>query len=404
MNGSSIENTVLSGFEGPEKRLEIDFYPLSSSLEADQGLRRISKQRWQELCTLAKCSILVHTPNEFFDSFVLSESSLFVYPHKVIIKTCGTTTLLNAIPKLLEYASELSLAVQLVIYSRKNFLFPNEQLHPHHNWQAEVDLLNEYFDGSAYILGPLASEHWNVYVADYSPSDLETGDELIPVMENADLLAGDHRSASEASASFSKKILTPFSDDFCTLEVMMHHLAPDVAKTFYRTEDMEDSEKYPGMAELLPGCVSDEFRFNPCGYSMNGWADRRYSTVHVTPEEHCSYASFETNLTSRHYLPGHSGFSRLMNQVLSLFKPGNATVALFLKQQQSLSLVDSFVSLRGDTYGIPGYVLKRQTVTEMEGGHHVVMCYYESLEVANRPKPAKQPKMVPFVSGCPRLA
>jgi S-adenosylmethionine decarboxylase len=105
----------------------------------------------------AKCTIISNTSNKYFDSFVLSESSLFVYPYKIMLKTCGTTTLLKCIPKLMEFATSLDLSVEFVMFSRKNFLFPCAQAFPHSDWNAEVEYLNKIFDGTAYLLGPLTT-------------------------------------------------------------------------------------------------------------------------------------------------------------------------------------------------------------------------------------------------------
>lgn len=55
---------------------------------------------------------------------MLSESSLFVYSHKIIAKTCGTTTLLRMLPPLLERVAAKKMEVEWVAYSRKDFLFP----------------------------------------------------------------------------------------------------------------------------------------------------------------------------------------------------------------------------------------------------------------------------------------
>jgi hypothetical protein len=62
------------------------------------------------------------------DAYVLSESSLFVYPTKWVLKTCGTTKLLRAVPRLLEMAAELSMAPRRIKYSRASFLFPEQQV------------------------------------------------------------------------------------------------------------------------------------------------------------------------------------------------------------------------------------------------------------------------------------
>lgn len=83
-----------------------------------------------------------------------SESSMFVWPHKLILKTCGTTTLLLGIPTLLRIASETCgfKGVWRCFYSRKTFMFPDRQRGPHKDWNAEMAFLDKLF-GTLRCLG-----------------------------------------------------------------------------------------------------------------------------------------------------------------------------------------------------------------------------------------------------------
>jgi len=335
-----IEGVTVSAFEGPEKRLEVDF---KINPSRPLGLRIYSKEQWQELLNYANCTIISSLCNEYCDSYVLSESSLFVFPAKMILKTCGTTTLLRTIPKLLEYARGCQMSIEYVMYSRKNFLMPEKQIAPHTSWNDEVEYLDEYFDGQSYLMGPITKDHWYLYVADYSdPCD-----------------------------AASKEV---------TLEIMMHKLDPAAAAQFYRKEGTGDKDKFPGIAELLPESETDEFNFTPCGYSMNGLLKQAYSTIHVTPEPHCSYASFETNASSACY-------NALISQVLAIFKPGTFSISFFTEKGSSAITSIPF------TVEMEGYVVKHKTVSELEGNCDVVLVNYESVEYASRPKLPKKIKM-----------
>ena len=112
-------------FEGPEKTMEVVFKPTSGP---DDGLRSLSREQLDFLCTQAKCTILSSISNSYIDAYVLSESSLFIYKSRFIMKTCGTTTLLRCLSSLLEFADALGMELTWVGYSRKNLLFPSAQV------------------------------------------------------------------------------------------------------------------------------------------------------------------------------------------------------------------------------------------------------------------------------------
>ena len=113
-------------FEGPEKTLEVQFTPTTPTT---LGLRSLSRKILDKICLRARCTIISKVSNAYLDAYVLSESSLFIYPFMLVLKTCGTTTLLRCVKTLLQFACnpktcEGNLVVEWVGYSRKNFSFP----------------------------------------------------------------------------------------------------------------------------------------------------------------------------------------------------------------------------------------------------------------------------------------
>ncbi len=103
-----------------------------------------------------------------------------------------------------------------------------------------------------------------------------------------------------------------------------------VAKLFLKDETRfptsRDVSAASGISSLLPGSSIQEYVFDPCGYSMNGLLQEAYWTIHITPESHCSYASFETNVRLNNYGP-------LVKAVLDIFRPKRYTMTLFADEQ-----------------------------------------------------------------------
>ncbi|KAK9855777.1 hypothetical protein WJX84_010316, partial [Apatococcus fuscideae] len=141
-------------FEGSEKRLELDWAALGRPVlpVPARGLRALTRQQIATLLEATGCCIVSSRSCVTFDAYVLSESSLFLYETKFVIKTCGTTKTLALVPQLLRFAADLGLAPTRCKYSRATFLFPAAQPAPYNAWEGEVELLNQLF-------GHLGSSH-----------------------------------------------------------------------------------------------------------------------------------------------------------------------------------------------------------------------------------------------------
>jgi len=338
------DDYVAGTFEGPEKTMEVQFRKGSGRVPG--GLRSLSRAKLDAICKAARCTIMSQMSNNYCDAYVLSESSLFVYSSKLIMKTCGTTTLLRCIGAILSYADEMGMELTWLGYSRKNLFFPTAQQWPHSSFGDETKYLDTHpklqnrLKGVGYILGPLTGDHWFVYVANHepnvedpvalpSPAPLEVRNrspsEPIPCIRGSSaLLPSPVISAALGVVPLSISTYVPKNNDR-TINLMMFDMAPEVAAQFYLANTPgggKEMTSISGISSLCPGATIDETHFAPCGYSMNGIAHDAYYTIHVTPEPECSYVSFETNaiLTS---------YSALVRNVLRVFKPRRFLLTIF---------------------------------------------------------------------------
>jgi S-adenosylmethionine decarboxylase len=420
------------------------------------------------------CKVLSVLKSDQVDAYLLSESSMFVFPHKLILKTCGTTTLLQGLHSLLRIAASVAgfpfhncmsisddrvaATPYRVFYSRKNFLHPEKQPAPHRSWQQEVKFLDDTFEGgSAYMVGKMNGDHWYLYMLTHAddispPRTPETAKP--PSTQSFRIPAG-------LASSFSGAVES--NDE--TLEILMTDLDPENAKQFYldavsavasskllpeaqearqaaveslgdlsastatigttATVDSSVEEVFDNASEKngnargadtplseptdqvavtteghalgtvisdkcglsdvypkskYPDASIDAYMFDPCGFSANGVIPApqqpgdtnvkatHYFTVHVTPEPHCSYASFETNVPG-----GQAGrqTSEVIEHVVGIFKPGHFSVTLFEGKAQSNTKVT-----RKSIDKIAGYRRIDRIVHDFDD-YELVFRYYE---------------------------
>ncbi|KAE8602691.1 hypothetical protein XENTR_v10014085 [Xenopus tropicalis] len=288
-----MEESAAHFFEGTEKLLEVWFSQQDES-KGSGDLRDIPRFEWDKLLENVHCLIISVTKTDKQEAYVLSESSMFVSKRRFILKTCGTTLLLQALVPLLELAREYCGfdGIQNFFYSRKNFMKPDHQEYPHRNFQEEVEFLNQIFpNGAAYCMGRINSDCWYLYTLDIPDGY---------VINQPDQ----------------------------TLEILMSELDPEVMDQFYMKEGVtaNDVTRVSGIRDLITGSVIDATMFSPCGYSMNGMkSDGTYWTIHITPEPEFSYVSFETNVSLTTY-------DDLISKVVDVFKPRKFVTTLFVNQ------------------------------------------------------------------------
>ncbi|KAG8733817.1 spermidine resistance protein [Ceratobasidium sp. 428] len=346
------ESLNVSPFEGPEKLLEIWFAESAEAVETERdgrkGLRVVPRAVWEEMLDIVKCKVLSVIEGREMDAYLLSESSFFVSPHRLILKTCGTTLNLYGLPRILDIAAEHCNmhTVHRCFYSRKSFMFPERQLGPHRDWTAEVGYLDDLFkgrpglglgDGAGYTVGKVNGDHWLLYVI--GPEDE----------------GSDGGSEKEETVAPSTSLCPP---DY-TVEILMSKLGAPARRPFFYTEDevADITHTTPhergaatanqiGISGILPkdATTLDSFAFEPCGYSANALvhhgAGEGYYTIHVTPEEGWSYASFECNVPLQSGLhsdaPRDDGMPTLLEviqRVTAIFQPGHLSVTLFVSSE-----------------------------------------------------------------------
>jgi S-adenosylmethionine decarboxylase len=310
-------------FEGTEKKLEVLVSDETSSLRAR------GRAFWDRVVARSQAVILSHLQNEHCDAYLLSESSLFVYDHRLIMITCGRTTLIDAALVILDHVGDGDLLS--LIYERKNENFPG--LQPS-TFAEDVRRLQERVEGTALVFGEKDSHHVSLFHLD--------------------------------------RDCRPDADDV-TLEVLMYGLDPGSARKFRGAA--REIRRNTGIDRVLEGFVIDDHAFDPAGYSLNALRGPDYFTVHVTPEEAGSYASFETNVA----------FSRPQDardaawRAVSIFRPSRFDVMLFQDRIDFAGLDASYTMLGGE-------------FRRLGCGYHVHFCHFsrqgltasESLERGDR--------------------
>ena len=271
-------------FEGTEKKLQIIFAP------EIQSLRALGNAFWEKVVKAANADILSSVSNERCDAYLLSESSLFVWDDRFILITCGQTTLVNSAILIVEHFGEHD--IRVVNYQRQNEF---RSMLQQSNFQQDVDVLRYYLEGKAIQIGELDEHHHYLFTSAIAPADC---------------------------------------DSIQNYQLKMYNITGNIVEHLMRNDltamKIRDSLR---ISSLFKNFIIDDYVFTPFGYSINGIKDDEYFTIHITPQDESSYASFETNI---HLSEVSEGITEIL---LDIFKPVSWDIISFNKNNQSTDQV-----------------------------------------------------------------
>jgi S-adenosylmethionine decarboxylase len=250
-------------------------------------------------------------------------------------------------------------SVYRCFYSRKAFMFPERQQGPHRDWRAEVEYLDQIFpNGAAYTVGKVNGDHWLLYIT--TPGENSSVSSTAPNSPVTPPVPLNESHEEEEAVELADDIKQDY-----TIEILMTQLSAPARAQFDHASSLEIVQSDPskhaldlsssiGLADLFPQPMTslDAYSFFPCGYSSNAllrWSEdagkdltrsgEGYYTIHVTPEEGYSYASFECNVPlpttpspQRSKIPD---LKTLIRRIVNIFQPGRLTLTLFISSEDN---------------------------------------------------------------------
>lgn len=266
-------------FEGSEKKLEMITHPQS------QSFRGYPFSFFKSLLKKSNTKIIDQFSNSYCTSYILSESSLFVWDHRLILITCGKTTLADSVLYLINHTNKKD--IQALFFQRKNEFFPLDQKS---NFFNDIRRFKKKINGQALQFGNLDEHHFFLFYLDQ---------EFFPSKEDQ------------------------------TVEILMYGLKGNLAQIFNTPSSIDQIRKALNLNQCFLGFTIQDYKFHPNGYSVNALNGKKYFTIHVTPQKLGFYVSFETNIND------HPKF--IIQKILLLFKPRSFDVIIFTPVSQSFT-------------------------------------------------------------------
>ena len=354
-------------FEGPEKKLEIQF----------EGLDLLSKPRsyWDQIVNLAQAKILSEIKSDEAVAYLLSESSLFIWKSRLVLITCGKTELIKAAGKFYE---DFKNQIVSIYFERKNEYYPRAQ-----SSFALDDITNlkEIFGGEAYRFGRL-DDHY-VYIFNKSLKSIGVD---MPEVKTLELLVygikGRFKSDFEAreldeDVPLSVPLDVPLSVPLdvplgvslnvplgVPLDVPLGVSSQESQGN--KSQGNKSQEKIKSeMKRIFSDYSLDQHFFDPYGFSLNGLNGSKYVTIHITPQGDESYFSFEMDQFDA------NKDSFIIQDLLNLCQPSSFDMIYFSKSDKKIPL------------DLSKYQIKQKARGVIQAGYNVTYSHYFDPEDVN---------------------
>ncbi len=256
-------------FEAVEKKLEVTI--------CDQNFHDLEESFWFELVKHTRAQIISSISNVDCKAYLLSESTLLVWPHRFTLVTCGQASLVSAVIWVLKVFNPSQ--IKSLIFERKNEKNPDLQ---ESSFFQDIEKINKLLVGKTYCF------------------QAHTGPKLY---------------------LYETKKSVSVCDTDVTLEVLSHNLSKPVRDFLVQTKSKEEVRNFLALDDIFKDLhfQIDDYLFSPFGYSLNAIFKDFYYMFHMSPQKESSYVSFETNIFK----------TELVSKIIRTLRPEVCEVMLF---------------------------------------------------------------------------